>query len=142
MRNPCGGCRGTGQSRQKLRTVVPVPAGVEDGQTVRMSVGKPSKEIFITFNVHKSEYFRRQGADVHTDAKISVAQATLGGAIRVQGVHEDLNVHVRSPMEFSGVYVLTSMKYSIYRGVSKTNRYIRDIRSVSLTNSFQISSIF
>ena len=41
-----------------------------------------------------SGYFRRQGADVHTDAKISLAQAALGGAIRIQGVYEDLNVQI------------------------------------------------
>ena len=73
--------------------VVPVPAGVENGQTVRMPVGR--KEIFITFRVAKSDYFRRQGSDVHTDAKISLAQAALGGTIRVQGLAEDVNVHVK-----------------------------------------------
>ena len=60
---------------------------MEDGQTVRMQVGQ--KEVFITFRVEKSDYFRRDGADVHTEAAISVAQAALGGAIRVQGVYED-----------------------------------------------------
>ena len=63
--------------------VVPVPAGIEDGQTVRMPVGK--KEVFITFRVHKSQHFRREGSDVHTDAKISLTQAILGGRIRLKG---------------------------------------------------------
>jgi DnaJ-class molecular chaperone len=51
---------------------VPVPAGIEDGQTVRMPVG--TKEVYITFKVEKSDYFTRKGADVHTDATISLAQ--------------------------------------------------------------------
>ncbi|OXB74484.1 UNVERIFIED_CONTAM: hypothetical protein H355_001866 [Colinus virginianus] len=46
---PCVVCRGTGQTKQKKTVIVPVPAGVEDGQTVRMPVGK--KEIFITFRI-------------------------------------------------------------------------------------------
>ena len=71
---------------------MPVPAGIEDGQTVRMAVG--SKEVFITFRVSASDYFRRQGADIHTDAKISLAQVALGGVIRVQGVYEDLTVQI------------------------------------------------
>jgi DnaJ family protein A protein 3 len=49
-----------------------VPAGIEDGQTVRMPVG--TKEVYITFKVEKSDYFTRKGADVHTDATISLAQ--------------------------------------------------------------------
>lgn len=65
---------------------------MEDGQTVRMPVGR--KEIFITFRIAKSDYFRRDGADVHTDAEISLSQALLGGTIRVRGIYEDQTVQV------------------------------------------------
>lgn len=65
---------------------------MEDGQTVRMPVGR--KEIFITFRVEKSDYFRRDGADIHTDANISVSQAILGGTIRIRGIYEDQTVQV------------------------------------------------
>jgi len=71
---------------------VPVPAGVEDGQTIRMAIGK--KEIFVTFRVEKSRYFRRDGPDVHTDAEVSLAQAVLGGTIRVEGVYEDQTIQI------------------------------------------------
>lgn len=37
--------------------MVPVPAGVEDGQTVRVAVGR--REVFVTFKVAKSDYFKR-----------------------------------------------------------------------------------
>lgn len=67
---------------------------MEDGQTVRMPVG--NKELFITFRVDKSEYFHRDGADVHTDADISLSQAVLGGTIRIQGIYEDHTVQVYS----------------------------------------------
>lgn len=92
IKYPCQECTGKGQTVQRKRVTVPVPAGVEDGQTVRMSVG--NKELFITFNVEKSRYFRRDGADVHTDANISLSQAVLGGTIRVQGVYEDQTIQV------------------------------------------------
>jgi len=71
---------------------VPVPAGVEDGQTIRMAVGR--KEIFVTFRVEKSRYFRRDGPDVHTDAEVSLAQAVLGGTIRAEGVYEDQTIQI------------------------------------------------
>jgi len=91
-RSPCQTCSGAGQTNQRKKVTVPVPAGIEDGQTVRMPVGR--KEVFITFRVEKSDYFTRRGADVHSDAAISIAQAALGGAIRVQGVYEDLNLQI------------------------------------------------
>lgn len=57
-----------------------------------MQVGQ--KEIFITFRVEKSDYFRRDGADIHTDYAISISQAILGGSGRVKGIYEDLTVNI------------------------------------------------
>ena len=92
IKNPCRDCRGRGLTKQKKSVIVPVPAGIEDGQTVRMPVGK--KEIFITFRVNKSETFRRQGSDVHSDAKISLTQAILGGRVRLKGIYDDINLQI------------------------------------------------
>ncbi|XP_021554033.1 dnaJ homolog subfamily A member 3, mitochondrial isoform X3 [Neomonachus schauinslandi] len=89
---PCVVCRGAGQAKQKKKVVIPVPAGVEDGQTVRMPVGK--REIFITFRVQKSPVFRRDGADIHSDLFISIAQALLGGTARAQGLYETITVTI------------------------------------------------
>jgi len=77
---------------QRKKITVPVPAGVEDGQTIRLAVGR--KEIFVTFRVEKSRYFRRDGPDVHTDAEVSLAQAVLGGTIRVEGVYDDQTIQI------------------------------------------------
>lgn len=65
---------------------------MEDGQTVRMQVGQ--KEVFITFRVERSDYFRRDGSDVHTDAFITLSQAVLGGSVRIQGIYEDLTLDI------------------------------------------------
>ena len=92
VKNPCTECRGKGVTTKRQKITVPVPAGIEDGQTVRMPVG--NREVFITFRVEKSNYFTRKGADVYTDATVSLAQAALGGSVRVQGIYEDLNVQI------------------------------------------------
>ncbi|KAH8275560.1 hypothetical protein KR026_010582, partial [Drosophila bipectinata] len=92
IKYPCSECEGKGRTVQRRKVTVPVPAGIENGQTVRMQVG--SKELFVTFRVEKSDYFRRDGADVHTDVAISLAQAVLGGTVRVQGVYEDQWINV------------------------------------------------
>merc|ERR1712071_675713 len=89
---PCLECEGKGSSVQRKKITVPVPAGIGDGQTVRMQVGQ--KEVFITFRVEKSNYFRRGGADIHTDAFISLAQSVLGGAIRLKGIYDEQTVDI------------------------------------------------
>ncbi|KAH8272851.1 hypothetical protein KR018_004766, partial [Drosophila ironensis] len=92
IKYPCSECEGKGRTVQRRKVTVPVPAGIENGQTVRMQVG--NKELFVTFRVEKSDYFRRDGADVHTDVAISLAQAVMGGTVRVQGVYEDQWINV------------------------------------------------
>lgn len=44
--------------------------------------------------MEKSDYFTRDGSDIHTIAKISVSQAFLGGSIRVRGIYDDHTVQV------------------------------------------------
>jgi len=80
-------------NRAKRIVQVPVPAGVADGQTLRMSMGQ-NREVFITVRVEESDYFRREGYDVHTTASISLSQALLGGIIRLTGLHEDINLRI------------------------------------------------
>uniref|UniRef100_A0A3Q2DT17 DnaJ heat shock protein family (Hsp40) member A3b n=1 Tax=Cyprinodon variegatus TaxID=28743 RepID=A0A3Q2DT17_CYPVA len=90
INTPCVLCRGSGQTKKRQTVTVPVPSGVENGQTVRMAVG--SKEILITFRVQKSPVFRRNGTDIHSDALISVAQAILGGTATTQGLYETISI--------------------------------------------------
>lgn len=66
--------------------------GIEDGQSIRILVNR--NEVFVTFKVEKSDYFKRDGSDIHTDAKISISQALLGGSIRVRGIYKDHTVQV------------------------------------------------
>ncbi|XP_008281990.1 dnaJ heat shock protein family (Hsp40) member A3a isoform X2 [Stegastes partitus] len=112
---PCKSCRGTGQTKQRKTVMVPVPAGVEDGQTVRMPVGK--KEIFITFRVQKSPVFRRDGADIHSDVYVSVAQAILGGTARAQGLYEALNLSIPAGIQADQRIRLTG------KGIARVSGY-------------------
>ncbi|ESN98977.1 hypothetical protein HELRODRAFT_185044 [Helobdella robusta] len=92
IKTPCVECQGAGKTIQRKHIAVPVPAGVEDGQTVRMPVG--SKEIFITFKVEKSKTFRREGADIHSDVNVSLSQAVLGGTVKVPGIYENILLNI------------------------------------------------
>lgn len=86
----CIECEGKGQTQQNKRVNIPVPAGVEDGQTMRMNIGK--QEVYITFRIAPSQIFRRDKEDVHSDVSISITQAILGGTAKVKGIYED-HVH-------------------------------------------------
>uniref|UniRef100_A0A8C8STN0 DnaJ homolog subfamily A member 3, mitochondrial n=1 Tax=Pelusios castaneus TaxID=367368 RepID=A0A8C8STN0_9SAUR len=115
MTTPCRLCRGAGQTKQTKNVVVPVPAGVENGQTVRMPVGK--REIFITFRIQKSPVFRRDGADIHSDLFISIAQAVLGGTARAQGLYDTINITIPP-----GIQADQRIRIS-GKGISRVNSY-------------------
>lgn len=68
-------------------------SGVEDGQTMRVNLG--SSEVFVTFRVKSSDKFRRDKEDIHSEAHVSIVQATLGGTIKVPGIHEDHLLQVK-----------------------------------------------
>lgn len=113
--HPCTKCRGKGEVLQTKSLNVPVPAGVENNQTVRMRVG--TREVFITFRVSPSPIFRRQGADVHSDAKISITQAILGDIMKVPGIQNEITLRIpeltssHHKFKFSG------------KGIKKMNSY-------------------
>lgn len=65
---------------------------MDNGHVLRITV--PNREVFATIRIEKNDYFRREGVNVYTDANISVAQAALGGTVRVQGVYEDQTIQV------------------------------------------------
>ncbi|PRD23250.1 UNVERIFIED_CONTAM: l [Trichonephila clavipes] len=93
-RFPCVECMGKGSTVQRKAILVNVPAGVEDGQSARMQVN--NQELLITFRVSESKYFRKDGSDIHTDAIISLSQAILGGATKIQGLKEDFELKIPS----------------------------------------------
>uniref|UniRef100_A0A3Q3K796 DnaJ homolog subfamily A member 3, mitochondrial n=1 Tax=Monopterus albus TaxID=43700 RepID=A0A3Q3K796_MONAL len=112
---PCLLCRGSGQTKKRQTVTVPVPAGVDNGQTVCMSVGQ--KEILITFRVQSSPVFRRSGADIHSDVFISVAQAILGGTATTQGLYESISIMIPPSCQADQVIRLQG------KGIRRMNSY-------------------
>ncbi|XP_074545982.1 dnaJ homolog subfamily A member 3, mitochondrial-like isoform X2 [Halichoeres trimaculatus] len=112
---PCALCRGSGQMKKRQTVTVPVPAGVENGQTVRMPVG--TKEILITFRVQRSPVFRRNGLDIHSDVMISVAQAILGGTAKAQGLYETVSIMIPQSCQADQVIRLHG------KGIRRMNSY-------------------
>ncbi|XP_074649791.1 dnaJ homolog subfamily A member 3, mitochondrial-like isoform X2 [Tubulanus polymorphus] len=112
---PCTECSGRGVTLQRKKVMVKIPAGVEDGQTVRVNVGK--NELFVQLKVAKSKDFRREGADVHSDVAITLSQAILGGNVIVPGVYDDINVKIPA-----GTSSHTKIRLG-GKGISRVNSY-------------------
>lgn len=90
VRDPCGGCGGSGQARGNKTIAVKVPAGVDSGDRIRLSGegepgqnGGPSGDLYVNVVVREHPIFTREGTDLYSEAPIDFVTATLGGEIEV-----------------------------------------------------------
>ncbi len=95
IKDPCGDCRGRGVVAETSSLTVTVPAGVDDGQSLRLagkgeqiSGGTPG-HLYVVLHVQGDERFRREGADVLTEVSISMAKAALGGEVSVHTLEDN-----------------------------------------------------
>ncbi len=87
---PCETCHGKGTIRRTRRIEVSIPAGVEDGQFLRIAgEGEPGEkhglpgDLYAVVHIKKHSLFERQGADLYSTAVIGLAPALFGGEITV-----------------------------------------------------------
>ncbi len=93
--DPCDSCRGTGRRRRTEKLTVEVPAGIADGQVLRLRgqgdvgpLGSPGGDLFVRVHVKPHETLVRRGADLACEVQISYPQAALGDVIQVPGIFE------------------------------------------------------
>lgn len=90
IKNPCSNCRGTGMVRLRKKLEVTIPAGIDDGQQIRLAGqgsegrnGGPAGNLYITVRVRPHAFFERDGINVYCDVPISFTEAALGAEIDV-----------------------------------------------------------
>jgi len=89
IKEPCEDCRGRGTKAETSTLNVTVPAGVDDGQTLRLAgkgesvPGGTTGHLYVVLHVQGDERFKRDGEDVLTEVPVSFIKAALGGEIEV-----------------------------------------------------------
>ena len=90
IKTPCSTCKGKGKVRKNNRVKVTVPAGIDNGQTLRVrsegcvgANGGPNGDLLVEVRVKAHETFARDGYDIRCAVPISFTQAALGAEIQV-----------------------------------------------------------
>jgi molecular chaperone DnaJ len=97
IKDPCEDCRGRGTRGESSTLNVTVPAGVDDGQTLRLAgkgesvPGGTTGHLYVVLHVQGDERFKRDGEDVLTEVQVSFVKATLGGEIEVYTLDDGCN---------------------------------------------------
>ena len=93
IENPCERCRGSGQVRGKRTYSVSIPAGIENGQSIRLKgegqsgfAGGPSGDMIVAVQIQPHRFFKRKGNDIACEVTLNLAQAVLGSTLKVKTV--------------------------------------------------------
>jgi molecular chaperone DnaJ len=90
IKDACETCSGRGRSKKREKLSVKVPAGIDEGQRLKLSGqgdaglnGGPSGDLYVMIHLEPHEFFKREDYDVHCDVPISFSQAALGTEVEV-----------------------------------------------------------
>ena len=90
VEHPCEQCQGSGRVIEERTLEVEIPAGIHDGQRIRLSgeghagnLGARAGDVYVEVHVRPDERFVREGNDVYTTVDLTVTQAALGATVSV-----------------------------------------------------------
>lgn len=97
IKEKCPDCRGTGYVANRKKIQVSVPAGIDNGQSIRIREkgepgrnGGPRGDLLVEVQVARHPIFQRQDMNIFSTAPITFAQAALGGDVRISTVDGDV----------------------------------------------------
>lgn len=113
IRDPCDDCHGRGRKHKTRTLSVKVPAGVDDGDRIRLSGegeagrnGGPNGDLYVDLRVAKHKIFERDGANLSCEVPVSIATATLGGEVDLPTLDGHVSLKVPAGTQSGRVFRL------------------------------------
>lgn len=111
--HPCGGCGGTGRVKLQKTLSVKIPAGVDEGDRVRLSGegepgvnGGPPGDLYVQVQIKQHPVFQRDHDDLHCEMPVSFATAALGGEIEIPTLDGSARIKVPAETQSGKVFRL------------------------------------
>lgn len=102
IKEKCTSCHGTGYTSSRKKIQVAIPAGIDNGQSIRIrekgepgTNGGPRGDLLVEVNVARHPIFQRQDMNIFSTAPLTYAQAALGGEIRINTVDGEVAYDVK-----------------------------------------------
>ncbi|MDA8266212.1 MAG: molecular chaperone DnaJ [Actinomycetota bacterium] len=99
--DPCPTCHGSGVERHQHKVKVRIPAGVEDGQRIRVKGrgepgenGGPPGDLYVVVHVDTHSLFGRRGKNLTLRVPVTFAEAALGANITVPALDEQVTLRI------------------------------------------------
>jgi molecular chaperone DnaJ len=111
--DPCGDCHGRGRVQKNKTLAVKVPAGVDNGDRIRLSGegeagqnGGPPGDLYVDIHVKAHSIFERSGADLSCAVPISFTTAVLGGPVQVPTLEGEVSLKIPPETQSGKVFRL------------------------------------
>ncbi len=111
--NPCYICKGEGVEKCTKNIIVKIPAGVNDGDKVRLagkgnlgSYGKNPGDLYINIKLKKHAIFSRSGNNLYCKIPINFSIAALGGIIEVPTLEGNINFKIPSETQTGKIFII------------------------------------
>ncbi|MFA6215258.1 MAG: molecular chaperone DnaJ [Patescibacteria group bacterium] len=109
----CSQCRGKGTVKDQATLTVKIPAGIDNGQTIRLAgkgsggiKGAEAGDLYLKIKVIADPRFRREGFNIKTKAEISIALAALGGQVEIETLDGKTRLKIPEGIQSGKVIVL------------------------------------
>jgi len=111
----CGTCHGAGRVKQTKTLSVKIPAGVDEGDRIRLSGegeagvnGGPTGDLYVVVHLKPHHIFQRDGGNLHCEMPISFTTAALGGEIEVPTLDGAAKMKIPAETQTGAVFRLRS----------------------------------
>jgi molecular chaperone DnaJ len=129
---PCRECRGQGTVEKTRKIRIMIPAGVEDGHTLRLrgegnvgETGVPPGDLYVVVNVVPHRVFARRESDIYLETKVGVVQAMLGTELSVPTLYGDVRLTVPTGTQPGAVFKIKGRGLPKYGGWGKGDEYVK-----------------
>lgn len=128
----CSTCGGSGKVKKRKKIHVKIPAGVDDGQQLRVSGqgepginGGPSGDLYVVFHVKGHEFFERDGDDIYCEMPLTFAQAALGDEVEVPTLHGKIKLKIPAGTQTGTKFRLRGKGVPNVRGYGQGDQHIQ-----------------
>jgi molecular chaperone DnaJ len=132
IKNPCDTCLGQGRVRRTKKLSVKIPAGVDNGDRVRLAGegeagrnGGPAGDLYVEMHVRPHEIFEREGENLSCEVPISFGTATLGGSVIVPTLDGQVSLKIPAETQSGRVFRLRDKGVQPVRGGSRGDLFCR-----------------
>jgi molecular chaperone DnaJ len=131
IENPCQDCRGEGRRNEHRTLTVDIPAGVDEGSTLRLAGhgpagfrGGPNGALFVHVSVQPDEVFERSGVDLHAPVHVPMTMAALGGSIGFSTLDDTRDLAIEAGTDTGTVIPLKGLGVPKLRGRGRGDLYV------------------